>query len=197
MFKFIKSSTNLDNWYEHPNYEIAFWGRSNVGKSSLLNAITGTRSLARVSKTPGRTQLLNFFENEYGAVIVDLPGYGYAKISNSQKLKMLDMINEYLLKRQNLKRLFVLIDARHGITKTDEEILDYLNQINQAFTLVFTKADKLKQKDKSALAKKIKIDSKRFGFTQYFIVSSETNFGINELTLYINDVLGGKDESAA
>ncbi|WP_426461053.1 ribosome biogenesis GTP-binding protein YihA/YsxC [Mycoplasma hafezii] len=189
MFKFVKSSTEKSNWYEHPHYEVAFWGRSNVGKSSLLNAITGNKKIARVSKTPGRTQLLNFFENELGAVFVDLPGYGYAKISHTQKQKMLDMIHEYLVYRPNLKRLFVLIDARHGITNTDKEILEYLNQMELPYTLVFTKADKLKQKDKAALLKKIKADQQNYRFDKYFIVSSETNFGINELTEFINNVL--------
>ncbi|WP_036452630.1 ribosome biogenesis GTP-binding protein YihA/YsxC [Mycoplasma buteonis] len=194
MFKFVKSATNIQNWYDHPNYEVAFWGRSNVGKSSLLNALTGSSKLARVSKTPGRTQLLNFFENEHKAVFVDLPGYGYAKLSKEQKLKMLDMIHEYLTKRQNLKMLFVLIDARHGIVNTDIEILKYLEEMNLPYTLVFTKADKLKQKDKSLLLKNIKKYNQEYNFENYFIVSSETKFGIFELTNYIANVFGEEHE---
>ncbi|WP_406613956.1 ribosome biogenesis GTP-binding protein YihA/YsxC [Mycoplasma corogypsi] len=194
MFKFVQSSSAKENWYNHSNYEVAFWGRSNVGKSSLINAICNNSKMARVSKTPGRTQLLNFFENELGAVFVDLPGYGYAKLSQTQQQKMLDMIEQYLLERSNLNHIFLLIDARHGILKNDREIINYLTELNRSYTLVFTKADKLKQKDKSALLKSIAKDRAELNFNEYFIVSSETNFGIDNLITAINDKLGGENE---
>ncbi|MBN4083491.1 YihA family ribosome biogenesis GTP-binding protein [Mycoplasma sp. CSL10137] len=186
MFRFIKSSNKIDNWYKHNNNEIAFWGRSNVGKSSLINSIVDNKKLARVSKTPGRTQMLNFFENEFGAVFVDLPGYGYAKLSKEKIDQMMKMIEEFLIKRENLVKLYLLIDSRHSITKNDENVIEFLNKINLEYTLVFTKADKLRQKDKNTLIKSIKTNRDKFKFNKYFIVSSETKAGINELVLDIN-----------
>ncbi|UUD36038.1 ribosome biogenesis GTP-binding protein YihA/YsxC [Mycoplasmopsis citelli] len=194
MFKFIKSSSNISNWYQHPNKEIAFWGRSNVGKSSLINALTNNSKLAKVSKTPGRTQLLNFFENDYGAVFVDLPGYGYARLSHAQKEKMTLMIEEYLLKRQNLDNLFLLLDARHGITKIDSQVINFLTINKIPFTIVYTKLDKLKQSEKSKLLKNHKQSVKEYNFTNTYFVSSETKFGIADLINFINSILGAEDE---
>ncbi|WP_027121245.1 ribosome biogenesis GTP-binding protein YihA/YsxC [Mycoplasma leonicaptivi] len=194
MFKFIKSSTNIENWYQHSNNEIAFWGRSNVGKSSLINAIVGNKKLARVSKTPGRTQLINFFENNHGAVLVDLPGYGYAKISIEQSKKMLVMIEEYLVKRKNLKHLYLLLDSRHGVTKTDVGILDFLYKIKLPFTPVYTKCDKLNQKEKNILLKSIKKAQEEYGFNKYFIVSSQTFFGIDQLINNINETMENNEK---
>lgn len=193
MFKFVKSSTNKNNWYENIGTEVAFWGRSNVGKSSLINAITNNSKLARTSKTPGRTQLINFFQNEHNAVLVDLPGYGYAKISQTQKEQMMLMIEEYLLNRPQLKNLFLLIDARHGITKIDEQILTFLNINNIPFSLVYTKMDKLKQKDKNMLLKSHKVFKKQFELTNTYFVSSETKSGINDLIDFISIVLQGEE----
>lgn len=192
MFKFVKSSTNENNWYENNGTEVAFWGRSNVGKSSLINAITNNSKLARTSKTPGRTQLINFFQNEHNAVLVDLPGYGYAKISQAQKEQMMLMIEEYLLNRSQLKNLFLLIDARHGITKIDEQILTFLNINNIPFSLVYTKMDKLKQKDKNMLLKSHKAFKKQFELTNTYFVSSEAKSGINDLIDFISVVLQGE-----
>ncbi|QNM93865.1 YihA family ribosome biogenesis GTP-binding protein [Mycoplasma sp. Pen4] len=190
MFKFIKSATKKENWYEHNNKEVAFWGRSNVGKSSLINAIVSNGKLARVSKTPGRTQLLNFFENEHNAVLVDLPGYGYAKMSETKRIEMMKMIEEYLLNRKNLESLYLLIDSRHGITGTDFPILEFLVENKIPFAIVFTKADKLKQKDKAQLAKKIKQYYQEFGEFDYFIVSSESKMNIHKLIEDLNEILG-------
>ncbi|QCZ36840.1 ribosome biogenesis GTP-binding protein YihA/YsxC [Mycoplasma nasistruthionis] len=194
MFKFIKSASSKENWYQHPYYEVAFWGRSNVGKSSLINAIVSNNKLARVSKTPGRTQLLNFFQNNHGAVLVDLPGYGYAKLSQTQKQQMLLMIEEYIQQRTNLKNIYLLIDSRIGISNTDLPILNFLNNNNIDFKIVFTKVDKLNQSQKSKLIKQIKKDASTFGFSKYFIVSSETKFGINELMHDLDSTLSGEDD---
>ncbi|QKT05260.1 ribosome biogenesis GTP-binding protein YihA/YsxC [Mycoplasma sp. OR1901] len=186
MFKFVKSSNKPENWYEHNNNEIAFWGRSNVGKSSLINSIVDNKKLARVSKTPGRTQMLNFFENEFGAVFVDLPGYGYARLSKEKIDQMMKMIEEFLIERKNLIKIYLLIDSRHSITKNDENVIEFLNRIGLRYTLVFTKADKLKQKDKSSLLKSIKLNRDKFKFDNYFIVSSEAKTGIDQLISDIN-----------
>ncbi|WLP85464.1 ribosome biogenesis GTP-binding protein YihA/YsxC [Mycoplasma seminis] len=193
MFKFVKSASKKENWYEHPYQEIAFWGRSNVGKSSLINSIVENKKLAKVSKTPGRTQLLNFFQNEHGAVFVDLPGYGYARISNSEIIRMNQMIDEYILQRSNLNCVYVLIDARHGIIKTDVEPLNFLLRNNIKFKIVFTKADKLKQSERHKLLKSIQASRNIYGPFQYFIVSSLSNIGINELVNDINDTLSGEN----
>lgn len=194
MFKFVKSSTEKSNWYEHSNKEIAFWGRSNVGKSSLLNAIVDNKKLAKVSKTPGRTQLLNFFENEHGAVFVDLPGYGYAKLSQSQIQKMMKMIESYLIERDNLTHLFLLLDSRIPTTKSDKEVMEFLTRIHLPFTAVYTKVDKLNQKEKSALLKRIKLDMQTYKFDKYHIVSSETSYGIANLINQINEIFGENHE---
>ncbi|VEU76415.1 ribosome biogenesis GTP-binding protein YihA/YsxC [Mycoplasmopsis columboralis] len=195
MFKFVKSSSNRSNWYDHSNNEVAFWGRSNVGKSSLINALTNNSKLARVSKTPGRTQLINFFENEFNAVFVDLPGYGYAKLSQTQKQQMMLMIEEYLTQRPNLVNLFLLIDARHGLTKIDMQIIQFLALNKITFSVVYTKIDKLKQSEKSKLIKNNQQWSKECNFSNTYFVSSETKFGIADLSNFITQILGENDEN--
>lgn len=185
MFKFIKSSTNKSNWYKHQGKEICFWGRSNVGKSSLLNSISSNKNLARVSKTPGRTQLLNYFIDEKEKVIVDLPGYGYAKVSKAQKESMLLMIEEYLRENKNLCMVILLIDSRQKITKIDNQILDFLKSIkNLPITLVYTKIDKLNAKEKLELNNEIN-QNKINDNNPVFLVSSKTKKGIDDLKEYI------------
>ncbi|WP_025755126.1 ribosome biogenesis GTP-binding protein YihA/YsxC [Mycoplasmopsis cricetuli] len=189
MFKFIQSSTNKTNWYMHNNFEVAFWGRSNVGKSSLINVLTNNSKLARVSKTPGRTQFINFFENEFNMVYVDLPGYGYAKLSHQQKQKMLIMIEEYLVNRKNLLNLFLLIDSRRGFTEIDFKIIEFLKQNKVKFSVVYTKIDKLKQSDKTKLLKQNKQWSELFQFKNTHFVSSESKTGLIELRKFIDNIL--------
>lgn len=190
MFKFIKSSSTKSNWLVHSGVEICFWGRSNVGKSSLINSITNISNLARVSKTPGRTQLLNYFADE-NKVIVDLPGYGYAKMGTRENEKMNLMIQEYLENSTNLKHVFLLLDSRRGITEIDAQIISYLKSLQKPITFIFTKLDKLNQSEKSKLLKLIKeIESEWFEF-DYILVSTLKKTNIDKLKEKIEHIFIG------
>ena len=142
--RFIMSVARLEDLPPDKLPEIAFAGRSNVGKSSLVNALTGRRTLARTSNTPGRTRLLNFFDLGGRLMLVDLPGYGYAKVSKSEVDKWVELIRLYLRGRVGLRRLCLLIDARHGIKPSDREMMDLLEEAAVAYQIVLTKADKVK-----------------------------------------------------
>ncbi len=124
--------------------EIAFAGRSNVGKSSLINALTGRKALARTSHTPGRTQELIFFAAGGDLVLVDMPGYGYARAPKAKVAAWTDLIRAYLKGRANLARVYVLVDARHGLMDTDQEVLDTLDEAAVSYQIVLTKADQMK-----------------------------------------------------
>lgn len=191
MFKFIKSSSNESNWLVHSGVEICFWGRSNVGKSSLINSITNISNLARVSKTPGRTQLLNYFADE-NKVIVDLPGYGYAKMSTRENDKMNLMIQEYLENSTNLRHIFLLLDSRRGITEIDSQVISYIKALQKPITFVFTKLDKLNQSEKSKLSRLIKeIESEWFEF-DYVLVSTLKKTNIDKLKDKIEYIFKGE-----
>lgn len=144
--KFVKSSPDFRKCPEPNKPEYAFIGRSNVGKSSLINAITNHKKLAKTSGTPGKTQLINHFEINDWWYLVDLPGYGFAKISKEMRAKWEKMIMDYLYQRPNLMTTFILIDSRHEPQKLDKELIDWFGSNQLPFTLVFTKADKLTKK---------------------------------------------------
>lgn len=127
--------------------EVAFAGRSNVGKSSLVNALTGRRTLARTSQTPGRTREINFFGLGGRLVLVDLPGYGYARVSRSRVREWTGLTIDYLRGRTNLRRVCLLVDSRHGLKSSDEEVMDLLDQSAVAYQVVLTKADKTRAAD--------------------------------------------------
>lgn len=142
--RFLMGVAKLSQLPDAFHTEVAFAGRSNVGKSSLLNALTGRRDIARTSNTPGRTRELNYFLINDGLAIVDMPGYGYAKASKSLVAGWQELVADYLVGRPGLRRVFVLIDSRHGIKNTDMPTLDMLDVSAVNYQIVLTKADKLK-----------------------------------------------------
>ena len=141
---FVKGVVSLDGFPPDDRPEVCFAGRSNVGKSSLLNAITKRKSLARTSNTPGRTQQINYFSVSNKLYIVDLPGYGYAKAPLYEVQKWQKLIYSYMSGRRNLKRIFLLIDIRHGIKSNDIEIMKLLDEAAVNYQIIFTKCDKIK-----------------------------------------------------
>ncbi|MCP4329894.1 MAG: YihA family ribosome biogenesis GTP-binding protein [Alphaproteobacteria bacterium] len=142
--RFVTGAAGLDDLPAADLPEVAFAGRSNVGKSSLLNALTGRKNLARTSNTPGRTRQLNFFDLGGELMLADLPGYGYARASRSEVRSWTRLTMDYLRGRPTLRRVFLLIDARHGLMPTDNEILDLFDNAAVAYQAVLTKADKTK-----------------------------------------------------
>jgi GTP-binding protein len=176
--------------------EIAFAGRSNVGKSSLINALTGQKGLARTSNTPGRTQELNFFvpDGYSGSMddlppmtLVDMPGYGYAEAPKDQVEKWTDLVFSYLQGRVTLKRVFVLIDARHGIKKNDEDVLALLDKAAVSYQIVLTKADKIHASKVPALvdATLEKIRKRAAAFPDVLVTSSEKSAGLDEMKIAV------------
>jgi GTP-binding protein len=144
--KFKTSAISFDRCLAPDFPEFAFIGRSNVGKSSLINLLTNKEGLARISKTPGRTREINFFSINDSWNLVDLPGYGYAKVSKSQRDQFNEFVSDYLLNRETLTGIFVLIDSRHTPQKIDLEFLAWLIEAQLPFALIFTKTDKSKPK---------------------------------------------------
>ena len=188
---FVLSVANLKQLPADDKIEIAFAGRSNVGKSSLINALFGQRKLAKTSSTPGRTQQLNYFNLNEELYVVDLPGYGFAKapkdiVKNWQKL-----INTYLVGRANLRRVFLLIDSRHGIKKIDEEIMEMLDVAAVTYQIVLTKIDKISDKE---LTKVLEDTNKKIGehtaaHVKVLKTSSEKNLYLDELKAEVSDLL--------
>jgi GTP-binding protein len=171
--------------------EIAFAGRSNVGKSTLLNAVTGVNGLARTSNTPGRTRELNFFDIGQNVSLVDMPGYGYAKASKKDVKQWQSVLRGYLRGRVGLTRAFVLIDARHGVMTPDIEMFEMLDDAAVAYQLVITKSDKIKPSELESLtAETLAVIKKRAAaYPAIHITSAEKAFGIDELKAEIARLL--------
>ena len=185
--EFVISNTDYRLCPKNNLPEYAFIGRSNVGKSSLINAIVNNKKLAKTSSTPGKTQLINHFIINDQWYLVDLPGYGYAKTSKSQRALFHEMISNYLLNRSSMIALFVLIDSRHKLQKIDNEFMIFLAENQIPFAIVFTKIDKL---GKNIIKKNIENFKKEMlknweEIPEVFLSSSESRLGIKEITSYI------------
>jgi GTP-binding protein len=182
---FLKSAPKLEFLPEPSVPEIAFAGRSNVGKSSLINALVNRNNLARASNTPGRTQELNFFDVGDPALfrIVDMPGYGYAKAPIATVKKWRHLINDYLRGRVVLKRVFLLIDSRHGIKEVDHEIMAMLDAAAISYRIVLTKTDKIKATELAAVEADTaeKLRKHVAAFPQMSVTSAEKRGGIDAL----------------
>src|SRR5215208_2648996 len=176
--------------------EIAFAGRSNVGKSSLVNALTGRKTLARTSHTPGRTQELNFFEVGGRFYLVDMPGYGYAAVQKEKVQAWTRLIHDYLRGRQTLARVYVLIDARHGIKPLDEGVLDTLDKAAVSYQIVLTKADEIKpaELDERMAETARQIARRAAAFPQIQPTSSRTGLGVPALRAGIARLLSERGE---
>ncbi len=187
--EFLLSAPKLEFLPDPIAPEIAFAGRSNVGKSSLLNALTGRKSLARSSVTPGRTQELNFFEvgDPLALRLVDMPGYGFAKapLKVVEKWKML--VRDFLRGRLVLKRTLVLIDSRHGVKEVDREMMKLLDKAAVGYRLVLTKADKIKASELAAVTSATEAEARKrtAAFPQVHVTSAEKGMGIAELRVAV------------
>jgi GTP-binding protein len=191
---FVKGVVRIADLPNDGTPEIAFAGRSNVGKSSLINALTGRTSLARVSVTPGRTRELNFFTlgKDAALYLVDMPGYGYAKASKAQVKGWTRLIGEYLKGRRELKRVFLLIDARHGIKPNDEETMKLLDEAAVSYQAVLTKADKPKASELAAVQAKVAsaLAKHPAAYPQLITTSARLGSGIPELRAAIAALAG-------
>jgi len=181
--EFVLGAATLDGIPQAELSEIAFAGRSNVGKSSLVNALTGRKTLARVSDTPGRTREINFFRLDNRLMLADLPGYGFARASKSDSARWTELVFAYLRGRPNLRRAILLIDSRRGLLKNDIEVMELLDRAAVSYQLVLTKADKLKPNELIAVQSRVAAESVRHGAAHPDLIatSSVSGQGIPEL----------------
>ena len=187
--KFIISNSRADMCPKHDRPEYAFIGRSNVGKSSLINMLTGRKALAKTSSTPGKTLLINHFLINNDWYLVDLPGYGYAQRGKSEMSKLKSLIEHYVLEREELTCLFVLIDSRHELQAKDAEFIRLLGENGVPFGIIFTKADKLsKTAAKNNVENICKALSEEWEeLPPYFVTSSASGLGKDEVLDFIDD----------
>lgn len=185
--EFLKGVVAMSGLPPADRIEVCFAGRSNVGKSSLINALTGRKGLARASNTPGRTQEINFFTVGPSHYLVDLPGYGYANAPVAIVAKWQKLLKQYLSGRQTLRRAFVLIDARHGVKPVDEEILSLMDSSALTFQVVLTKTDKIKTSERDAVLAQVRATLVKHpaAFPEIILTSSEKGEGIATLRAVI------------
>jgi GTP-binding protein len=184
---FVKGVVAMSGLPPADRTEVCFAGRSNVGKSSLINALTGRKTLARASNTPGRTQEINYFALGEARYLVDLPGYGYAEAPVAIVAKWQALLKQYLAGRQTLRRAFVLIDARHGVKDVDEEILKLLDRSAVTFQAVLTKVDKINRAERLAVIEQVKgaLVKHPAAYPEVVVTSSEKGEGIETLRAII------------
>jgi len=182
-WRFLTAATQIDGLPAPAGIEVAFAGRSNVGKSSLLNALSGQASLARTSNTPGRTRALNYFADTGEVMIVDMPGYGYARASKADSAAWNALVFAYLRGRANLRRVYLLIDSRHGLKANDIDVLDLLDKAAVSYQIVLTKADKLKpaELEKVTAAVAAAIAKRPAAYPEIIATSAEKGSGIDLL----------------
>ena len=188
--EFIISNTDVSKCPKDNIHEYAFIGRSNVGKSSLINMLTNKKNLAKTSGKPGKTQLINHFKINNNWFLVDLPGYGYAQISKSKRQSFQEFITEYFLNRQQLVCTFVLVDSRHEPQKIDVEFMQFLGENEIPFCIVFTKSDKLNgsKLNQNLLNYKKELLKIWEEIPQYFITSATDKTGQEDLLIFIHDI---------
>jgi GTP-binding protein len=189
---FVKGVVALSGLPGDDRTEIAFAGRSNVGKSSLINALTGRNKLARSSAEPGRTRELNFFDLGDGTLfLVDLPGFGYAKVSRTQAEAWMKLTKNYMRGRSNLRRVFLLVDSRRGLMPADTEIMEMLDGAAVTYQIVLTKADKLKAEESEGLVASVEAELLKHGAAHPLVrvTSAEKGWGIPELRAEIAGLL--------
>lgn len=194
--EFVISAVGPSQYPQDALPEIALAGRSNVGKSSLINRMINRRNLARTSSQPGKTQTLNYYRINNDVYFVDLPGYGYAKVSQEQRRKWGQFIEQYLLHREPLKLLMLLIDSRHEPSKDDVLMYDWVKHIGIPMVVIATKADKL---PKSQWQKHVKVVKETLGIPKddpFILFSSETGMGKEELWGYLESAIGYSDPNA-
>jgi GTP-binding protein len=181
--EFVAGAASVESLPDISRPEVAFAGRSNVGKSSLVNALTGRRSLARTSSSPGHTRQINFFDLGGKLCLVDLPGYGFAQVSRSMKETWQDLASAFLRGRPTLKRVCLLIDSRHGVKEADHETMKNLDAAAVSYQLVLTKTDRLKPADFARAIAAAEAAARKHGAAHPEVLptSSETGFGIPEM----------------
>ncbi len=192
--RFVVSNTDVKKCPPPNKPEYAFIGRSNVGKSSLINRLTNKKTLAKISGKPGKTRLINHYLINEEWYLVDLPGYGYAEVPKKERLKWEQFLKRYILQRENLYCLFVLVDSRHEPQKPDLDFMEWLGISQVPFTIIFTKTDKLKPDQLKANLKKY--EEKMFESWEtmpgYYISSAETGDGTTEILNYIELLNAGE-----
>ncbi len=186
--EFITSIANSEKLLDYKLPEFAFVGRSNVGKSSLINALTNRKKLAKASSTPGRTRLINLFLINKEFHLVDLPGYGFAQASKKEQASWQQLIGTYLENSKNLKRVFVLVDVRHEPTEKDKIMLNYLYTYNIPFNIIATKADKI---SKNQINKNLAIIANTLGVGKddIFVTSSQDKQGMDKILTLIENLI--------
>lgn len=185
---FVLGVAGLEQLPDADRSEVAFAGRSNVGKSSLINALTGQNSLARTSNTPGRTQQLNFFDLGNGQIyLVDMPGYGYAKVSKKQRSEWDKLIRDYLRGRPNLRCVFILVDGRHGLKDSDEHLMTMLDEAAVSYRIILTKCDKSKKLELEKIKDKLTtvLKTHNAAYPEFLETSSLKDKGIAEFRAVI------------